>query len=33
MSGVQLRLLAAIGALCAGIGAWVLVALLLAGRI
>jgi hypothetical protein len=33
MNGVALRLLAAVAALAAGAGAWVLVALLLAGRI
>jgi hypothetical protein len=33
MSDVQLRLLAAVAAVCAAAGAWALVALLLAGRI
>jgi hypothetical protein len=33
MSGVALRLLAAVGAVLAAAGAWILVALLLAGRI
>ena len=33
MSGVRIRLLAAVAALLAGAGAWVLVIVLLAGRI